>query len=208
MLTTTIDRAHYRSVMGHLPTGVVAVSAIVPGTATPCGLVVGTFQSLSLEPALVSFSVADTSTSWPKLRSARRLCASVLAAGQESVCRALSSKHPDKFAFLDWSLSPAGSACITGAHAWIDCEVTHELYARRPFHRHRPGHPHAGRGGRAAGVSQRAPGELPRAGGGVTTPHHRLTPCICTAPFEQESHVHDRNPTDGRHHRPRPRPGP
>ena len=110
MLTTTIDRAHYRSVMGHLPTGVVAVSAIVPGTATPCGLVVGTFQSLSLEPALVSFSVADTSASWPKLRSARRLCASVLAAGQESVCRALSSKHPDKFAFLDWSLSPAGSA--------------------------------------------------------------------------------------------------
>ena len=133
MLTTTIDRAHYRSVMGHLPTGVVAVSAIVPGTATPCGLVVGTFQSLSLEPALVSFSVADTSTSWPKLRSARRLCASVLAAGQESVYRALSSKHPDKFAFLDWSLSPAGSACITGAHAWIDCEVTHELYAGDHF---------------------------------------------------------------------------
>ena len=44
MLTTTIDRAHYRSVMGHLPTGVVAVSAIVPGTATPCGLVVGTLS--------------------------------------------------------------------------------------------------------------------------------------------------------------------
>jgi hypothetical protein len=43
---------------------------------------------------------------------------------------------------------------------------------------------------------------------GVTTPPHRLTPCIYTAPFEQESHVRDRNPTDGRHHRPRPRPGP
>ena len=133
MPTTTIDQAHYRSVMGHLPTGVVALSAIVPGTTTPCGLVVGTFQSLSLEPALVSFSVADTSTSWPKLRSAGRLCASVLAAGQESVCRALSSKHPDKFAFLDWSLSPAGSPRITGAHAWIDCEVTHELYAGDHF---------------------------------------------------------------------------
>jgi 3-hydroxy-9,10-secoandrosta-1,3,5(10)-triene-9,17-dione monooxygenase reductase component len=122
-----IEQTHYRTVMGHLPTGVVAISAILPGTSTPCGMVVGSFQSLSLEPALVSFSVADTSTSWPKLRSAGRLCASVLALGQEPVCKALSSKHPDKFAYVDWTLSLAGSPRIAGAHAWIDCHVVEEL---------------------------------------------------------------------------------
>jgi flavin reductase (DIM6/NTAB) family NADH-FMN oxidoreductase RutF len=127
VLTATIDQAHYRNVMGHLPTGVVALSGLTPDSPQPCGLVVGTFQSLSLDPPLVSFSVARTSTSWPKLSAAGRVCASVLAAGQEPVCRALSSKRPDKFAEIDWFLSDDRSARISGAHAWIDCDVTLEL---------------------------------------------------------------------------------
>ena len=48
MLASTIDQAHYPNVMGHLPTGLVALSGITPTAAHPCGLVVGTFQSLSL----------------------------------------------------------------------------------------------------------------------------------------------------------------
>ena len=106
---TVIDPAQYRSVMGHLPTGVVALSGFSPDHPHPCGLIVGTFQALSLDPPLVTFSVAATSTSWPKLRTAGRLCASVLAGGQETLTRALSSKRPDKFAAIDWSLSPFGS---------------------------------------------------------------------------------------------------
>ena len=34
---------------------------------------------------------------------------------------------------IDWSLHEAGSPRITGAHAWIDCEVTHGLYAGDHF---------------------------------------------------------------------------
>lgn len=126
-MVTAFDQVHFRAVMGHLPTGVVALSAIAPAAARPCGLVVGTFQSLSLEPPLVTFSVARTSTSWPKVRAAGRLCASVLAAGQESVCGALSSKQPDKFRDIDWSLSEAGTPQIAGALAWIDCDIRQEL---------------------------------------------------------------------------------
>ncbi|WP_219415599.1 flavin reductase family protein [Pseudonocardia nigra] len=113
--------------MSHLPTGVVALAGISHPRANPHGLVVGTFQSLSLSPALVCFSIGRSSTSWPKIRSAGRLCASVLAEDQEHVCRALSSKQPDKFAGIDWSLSETGVPRIAGAHAWIDCEVTEEL---------------------------------------------------------------------------------
>ncbi|ART70796.1 flavin oxidoreductase [Mycobacterium dioxanotrophicus] len=126
-MTAMIEQTHYRTVMGHLPTGVVAVSAILPDTAQPWGMIVGTFQSLSLGPALVSFSVAHTSTSWPRLRTAGQLCASVLGVGQKDVCKALSGKNPDKFAYVDWRLSPGGSPRVTGAHAWIDCQVVHEF---------------------------------------------------------------------------------
>lgn len=124
---TAIDQALFRDVMGHLPTGVVAVSGLTSSATHPYGLVVGTFQSLSLEPPLVTFSVAHTSSTWPKLRTAGRVCASVLASGQEGVCRALSSKQPNKFADIDWTTSDLGTPQITGAHAWIDCDLTQEL---------------------------------------------------------------------------------
>ena len=123
----TIEPRHFRDVMGHLPTGVVVVAGREPTTGNPAGLVVGTFQSLSLEPPLVSFSVATTSSSWPKIRPAGYFSASVLAHGQDHVCRALSSKHNDKFAAVDWHESLDGTPQISGAHAWIDCKAVQEL---------------------------------------------------------------------------------
>ncbi|GAA3547624.1 flavin reductase family protein [Amycolatopsis ultiminotia] len=122
-----IEPRHYRDVLGHLPTGVVVLAGRDTGTGAPAGLVVGTFQSLSLEPPLVTFSVALTSTSWPKIRPACRFSASVLASGQHDVCRMLSSKRDDKFSAVGWHESTDGNPRITGAHAWIDCEIRHEL---------------------------------------------------------------------------------
>jgi 3-hydroxy-9,10-secoandrosta-1,3,5(10)-triene-9,17-dione monooxygenase reductase component len=123
----SVDGRYYRDVMGHLPTGVVALGSIEPGTGDPVGLVVGTFQSLSLDPPLVSFSVARTSTSWPKMRPRGSFTASVLAAGQDQVCQALSGKQPDKFATVDWTASDNGCPRVTGAVAWVDCEIRDEL---------------------------------------------------------------------------------
>lgn len=125
--STTIDQHHYRTVMGHLPTGVVVVAGREARTGGPAGLVVGTFQSLSMDPPLVSFSVDRNSSSWPKIRPAARFSASVLASGQNDVCRALSSKRDDKFAAVDWHESVDGAPRISGAHAWIDCTVEQEL---------------------------------------------------------------------------------
>ncbi|MEB3366545.1 flavin reductase family protein [Saccharopolyspora mangrovi] len=124
--TPTIEPRYFRDVIGHLPTGVTVVAGREPATGAPAGLVVGTFQSLSLDPPLVTFSVATTSSSWPKIRSGH-FSASVLADDQHHVCKALSSKQSDKFAQLDWSESAEGSPQITGAHAWIDCAPRHEL---------------------------------------------------------------------------------
>ena len=128
MLTAPmIDSRHFRDVMGHLPTAVVAITGLEAGTGQPAGLVVGTFQSLSLDPPLVTFSVARSSSSWPKLRPSSRFSASVLAAGQHDICRTLSAKQGDKFATVDWQYSDHGTPHIRHAHAWIDCEVTYEV---------------------------------------------------------------------------------
>ncbi|MDI3406419.1 flavin reductase family protein [Streptomyces cavernicola] len=122
-----IDEMDFRNVMGHLPTGVVAVTGIEASSAQPVGMVVGTFASLSLDPQLVTFSVARTSSSWLKVRSGGRFSASMLAEGQDAVCRSLSRKGDDKFSDVDWHSSPDGAPRIGGAVAWIDCEFLQEL---------------------------------------------------------------------------------
>ncbi|WP_461175140.1 flavin reductase family protein (plasmid) [Arthrobacter sp. Z1-9] len=123
-----ISPADYRQVFGLLPTGVVAITGHA-ADGRPMGFVVGTFQSLSLEPALVTFCVDKSSSTWPTLRSLGRFTANILSTGQLSVCKALSRKGQDKFQGIDYEESALGTPRILDSTAWIDCEVLSEVVA-------------------------------------------------------------------------------
>lgn len=112
---------HFRYVLGHVPTSVVVITAA--DAAGPVGMSVGTFTSVSLNPPLVGFLAAASSTSFPRIRAAGCFCANVLSAGQEDVCRAFAASGGDKFAGLTWR--PAGSPApvLDGVVAWIDCDI-------------------------------------------------------------------------------------
>jgi flavin reductase (DIM6/NTAB) family NADH-FMN oxidoreductase RutF len=125
---TDIDSARFRSVLGRFATGVVAITAIGPD-GRPAGLAANSFTSVSLEPPLVAFCVAHTSTSWPRLREAGRLCVNILSEHQQEVCRRLAAKGGDKFAGLEWGRSPGGGPVLEGALAWIECSVESEIPA-------------------------------------------------------------------------------
>ncbi|GAA2575258.1 flavin reductase family protein [Actinomadura fulvescens] len=126
---TDIDGARFRSVLGRFATGVVAITAIDTESGRPTGLAANSFTSVSLEPPLVAFCVAHTSTTWPLLRGADRLCINILSEPQLEVCKQLAIKGGDKFANIDWTESPNGSPVIEGALAWIECAVESEYVA-------------------------------------------------------------------------------
>ncbi|HEY7488197.1 MAG TPA: flavin reductase family protein [Streptosporangiaceae bacterium] len=119
----------FRSILGRFATGVVAITAIDPETETPTGLAANSFTSVSLDPPLVAFCVAHTSTTWPKLRLAERQCVNILSEPQTEVCLQLAAKGGDKFAGLEWTTSPSGSPVLSGALAWIECSVESEYTA-------------------------------------------------------------------------------
>ncbi|WP_018655173.1 flavin reductase family protein [Actinomadura flavalba] len=123
------DASRFRAVLGRFATGVVAVTALDPGTGAPAGLAANSFTSVSLDPPLVAFCVAHTSSTWPKLRRAGRVCVNILGAAQQSVCASLATRGGDKFAGLTWTRSPAGAPVIDGALAWIDAEIEQEHVA-------------------------------------------------------------------------------
>ena len=60
------DSATYRQTMGNFATGVVVVTGLVADQ--PIGFAAQSFVSLSLDPPLVAFSPAKSSSSWPKIR--------------------------------------------------------------------------------------------------------------------------------------------
>ncbi|GIG90644.1 flavin reductase family protein [Plantactinospora endophytica] len=111
----------FRLLLGHIPTGVVAVTATRDNR--PVGLVVGSFFSISLRPPLIGFGVNNTSSSWPLISAGHTFCVNVLAADQDDVSRALATAGPDKFANLRWHTSEAGSPVIDGALAYLDCDL-------------------------------------------------------------------------------------
>lgn len=112
----------FRETLGHFPTGVVLVTAVIP-TGEPVGMVVGSFTSVSLDPPLVAYLPSKTSSSYARLRLSERFCVNVLSAEQEDVCRHFASRTSDKFASVPWRPAPSGSPIIDGAVAWIDCST-------------------------------------------------------------------------------------
>ncbi len=123
---TAIDGMRFRNILGRFATGVVAVTAIDPGTGGPTGLAVNAFTSVSLDPPLVAFCVGHASTTWPRIRAAGRLCVNILAETQRDVCVRLAARGAEKFANLEWTRSPGGGPVIDGSLAWLECSIEDE----------------------------------------------------------------------------------
>lgn len=124
---STFDSAHFRQVLGHLPTGVVAISAIDDGE--PIGMTVGSFTSVSLDPPLVGFFPSRTSTSWPRIEQAGSFVANVLSEHQVELSRAFATSGGDKFRQLSWRQATTGAPILDGVAAWIECDVVDVLPA-------------------------------------------------------------------------------
>ncbi|WP_328320529.1 flavin reductase family protein [Streptomyces sp. NBC_00388] len=119
----------FRRVAGHYPTGLVLVTAPRPAPhQPPPAMIMGTFTSVSLQPALVGFLPAKSSTTWPRIRAAGRFCVNVLAADQEHLCRSFTSAAPGR-----WDVphreTATGSTALLDAIAWFDCEMAGEVEA-------------------------------------------------------------------------------
>lgn len=123
---SAIDQATYRQVLGHFPTGVTVIAGM--DGEDPVGLAVGSFFSLSLDPALVGFCVDRSSGSWARMSGSGSFCVNVLGAHQEDVCRVFAMSGEDKFAGIGWKPAESGSPLLDGVLAWIDCalEDTHD----------------------------------------------------------------------------------
>ena len=122
-----LDATRLREAFGIFPSGVVAVAAEVDGAKV--GLAASSFTSVSLEPALVSFSVANTSKTWPTLRRAGRLGVTILADHHGDVCRRLAGPVEHRFDDVPVSATEGGALTLDEGLARFDCSLHREVEA-------------------------------------------------------------------------------
>jgi 3-hydroxy-9,10-secoandrosta-1,3,5(10)-triene-9,17-dione monooxygenase reductase component len=116
-----IDPAHFREVLGHFSTGVAIVTA--HHRDGPVGMTCQSVVSLSLDPPLVLFCAARTSTSWPRIRQSGHFCLNILATDQEELGVAFARSGGDKFAGVEWEPGRSGAPILAGALAHVQCEL-------------------------------------------------------------------------------------
>jgi len=121
-----MDPYHLRSVLGRFATGVTIVSTHdAEGHAV--GLTANSFQALSLEPALVLWSLRATSPSLPAFQWARHFAVNVLAESQVDLSRRFAAHRADKFADGVWADGTHGAPVLAGCAAIFECEtVSHQ----------------------------------------------------------------------------------
>ena len=122
-----LDPVALRSAFGAFPSGVVAVAAEVDGHRL--AIAASSFTSVSLEPALVSFSVANTSKTWPALRQAAHLGVTILADHHGDVCRQLAGPVEHRFDDLVVTTTADGAVTLPDGLAMFDCTIYREVEA-------------------------------------------------------------------------------
>ena len=117
-----VEPATFREVFRTVPTSVSIVTAVT-GDGTAVGLTVGTFASVSLEPPIVTLSVAQTSASWAVARTRAVFGVSVLAGDQAETVRAFSATKVDRMTTVDWTPGHHGLPVVHGAVAFVACRT-------------------------------------------------------------------------------------
>lgn len=120
LMDHVVEPSEMRRVMGHFASGV----TIVSGTHEdrPVGFACQSFTSVSLDPPLVLFCPAHTSSTWPLIRAAGSFSVNVLAEDQLALCKQFAASGGDKFAGLDWTQTRWGPS-LDGVLATVHCTI-------------------------------------------------------------------------------------
>ena len=122
-----LDPVRLRAAFGAFPSGVVAVAARVDDRIV--GLAASSFTSVSLDPPLVSFSIATASRTWPALRRADHVGVTVLADHHDLVARQLAGPADARFDGLDVTFANGGAVTLADGIAWFDTTIDRHVEA-------------------------------------------------------------------------------
>lgn len=118
--TPEFDTAAFRRALSQFATGVTVITTTA-ADGSFLGLTANSFNSLSLEPPLVLWSLANTASSMPVFTRNSHYVINILAANQEVLAQRFSQRLENRFDGVDFGLSPSGIPILQGTVAWFEC---------------------------------------------------------------------------------------
>ena len=112
--------AEFRAALGMFATGVTIVTAR-DASGRLVGLTANSFNSVSLSPPLVLWSLAKTAGSMPAFARGSHYAIHILAAEQKALAERFAAKVADRFEGVSWQANEAGVPLIEGCAAVFEC---------------------------------------------------------------------------------------
>lgn len=110
-----------RDALGMFATGVTIVTTLAPDGA-PVGLTVNSFNSVSLAPPLVLWSLAQRAVSLPIFLQAQHYTINVLTVAQRDLAARFAARDVDRWQGVTWSAGHSGMPVLAGAAAVFECQ--------------------------------------------------------------------------------------
>lgn len=116
-----MDHRPFRRALGEFATGVAIVTARGSGEDL-IGMTMSSFNSVSIDPPLVLFSVNCKARSLPSMLAAKGYAINILARDQENISNQFARALSNKWDQVKTSIGHAEAPLITGALAHFECE--------------------------------------------------------------------------------------
>lgn len=110
----------FRAALGSFATGVTVVTAL-DANGLPIGLTANSFNSVSLSPPLVLWSLSRRAGSMPAFSSGSHYAINILAAEQHALAVRFASKDIDRFAGVAFRKGASGAPVLEGSAAVFEC---------------------------------------------------------------------------------------
>jgi len=115
------DPRLFRRALGNFATGVTVMTAC-GADGQQVGVTANSFNSVSLDPPLILWSIDKRSGSYPVFRDASHFAVNILAADQIELSNRFARPAEDKFAGLAWQTGAGGAPLLEDCAARFVCE--------------------------------------------------------------------------------------
>ncbi len=123
-MSNTLDPRAFRSALGTFATGV-TVMTTVSASGELVGNTASSFNSVSLDPPLVLWSLARKAYSFDTYQTAKYFAVNVLREGQDDLSARFSKSSGDKWRGIDYETWDTGCPILPSALAIFECKMSY-----------------------------------------------------------------------------------
>lgn len=114
------DSGYFRHALSQFATGVTVITTKLPDERF-FGLTASSFNSVSLNPPLVLWSLSQNATSLPVFSENSHYVINILSADQVLLAERFAMRIDNRFEGVEFNLSAMGLPILKNASAWFEC---------------------------------------------------------------------------------------